>query len=312
MMSSITELLNIKYPIIQGGLQYISRSPLVSAVSNAGGLGVLTTGGMDKEELREQIQEVKKQTDKPFAVNLTLIQKNIEELVDVVVEENVPIVTTGAGSPKKFIPKLKENNTIILPVIAAVKHAKKMEALNVDGLIVEGQEAGGHIGQLSTLPLVRQIVKATHLPVIAAGGIGDGHGLVAALALGASGVQMGTVFLATHECPIPDSFKQAIIEADDLSTIVTGRTLGHPVRAIRNEMLQEYLELEQNNASQEELDNLVKGSLYKAIKEGDRQRGTMQAGEISGLITEIKSVAEVITSITSEAKDVLKQLELPY
>ncbi len=309
-MSRIKTMLNIKYPIIQGGMQYVSRSPLVIAVSKAGGLGVLTCGALDADGLRQEIQTVRKGTDKPFGVNFNLQQPNIEELIQVACEEKVDVVTTGAGSPKKYLPKFKKAGIKVLPVIAAIKHAEKMEALGVDALIVEGQEAGGHIGKSSTMPLVRAISRVTTLPIVAAGGIADGNGLVAAFALGAEGIQMGTRFIATEECPVPDSFKQAIVNANDLSTIVTGRKGGHPVRAINNKMLTEYEKLEQENTPEEELEKLVVGSLHRAVVEGDAETGTMHAGEVSSLIDEVKPAKAVIEDLISEAQSVLKNLDI--
>ena len=305
---NITEILNIKFPIFQGGMQHITRSPLVIAVSNAGGLGLLTTGALDAEGLREEIKKVRENTKNTFGVNLNLMQPNIEELVDVVIEEKVPVVTTGAGSPKKYFPRFKEAGIKVIPVVAAVKHAVKMQDLGVDAIICEGQEAGGHIGVTSTLPLVRQITAAVDLPVIAAGGFADGKGLVAALALGAQGVQMGTVFLAAEETPIPDSFKQQIIEAIDTSTVVTGRKGGHPVRAIRNDMLTKYLEMEMANAPEEELEKLTVGSLYRAVVEGDIDTGTMMAGEISGHIKKVRPAKDIIEGIIEEANATIQTL----
>lgn len=307
----VTEMLGIQYPIFQGGMQHISRSPLVIAVSNAGGLGLLTTGALDGEGLRKEIRTVRENTDKPFGVNLNLMQPNIDELVDVVIEEKVQVVTTGAGSPKKYFPRFKEAGIKVIPVIAAVKHAVKMQELGVDAIIAEGQEAGGHIGSLSTLPLVRQVTEAVDIPIIAAGGFADGKGLVAALALGAQGVQMGTVFLASEECPIPQAFKDSVVSAIDTSTVVTGIRAGHPVRAIANSMLMKYLELEmKENASTEELEKLTVGSLYKAVVEGDVENGTMMAGQISGHIKAIRPAKEIIEEIMKEAKETIAQLSL--
>lgn len=307
-MTLITELLGTKYPIIQGGMQHISRSPLVIAVTQAGGLGLLTTGALDGEGLRKEIQTVRAATDLPFGVNLNLLQPNIDELVDIIIEEKVSIVTTGAGSPKKYFPRFKAAGIKVIPVIAAVKHAVKMQELGVDAVIAEGQEAGGHIGKLGTLPLVRQITEAVDLPVIAAGGVADGKSLAAVLALGAAGAQMGTVFLATEECPIPQSFKEALVATIDTSTIVTGRKGGHPVRAIENPMLRNYLALEMANAPEDELEKLTVGSLYRAVVEGDTETGTMMAGEISGLITEIRPVKEVIEEIILDAREAIEAL----
>ncbi len=309
-MTKLTDLLGIEYPIIQGGMQHISRSPLVIAVSNAGGLGLLTTGALDAEGLRKEINTVRENTTNPFGVNLNLLQPNIEELIDVVIEEKVPLVTTGAGSPKKYFPRFKEADIKVIPVVAAVKHALKMQELGVDAIIAEGQEAGGHIGKSGTLSLIRQITEAVDLPVVAAGGFADGKGLVAALALGAEGVQMGTVFLAAEECPIPQAFKEAVVNAIDTSTIVTGRKGGHPVRAIQNPMLVEYLTLEMANAPEEELEKLTVGSLYRAVVEGDTETGTMMAGEISGLVKGIRPTSDIISSIMAEAHDTIQQLSL--
>lgn len=309
-MIKITELLGIDYPILQGGMQHISRSPLVIAVSNAGGLGLLTTGALDANGLREEIQTVRKQTHQPFGVNLNLMQPNIEELVEVVIEEKIAVVTTGAGSPKKYFSRFKEAGIKVIPVIASVKHAVKMQELGVDAVVAEGQEAGGHIGKLATLPLVRQVSEAVDLPVIAAGGIADGKGLVAALALGAQGVQMGTAFLATDECPIPTPFKEAVTNAVDTSTIVTGRKGGHPVRSLENEMLTKYLAMEMANEPEDELEKLTVGSLYRAVVEGDVNSGTMMAGEISGLIKEVRPVKELIDAVMMEAKETLQFLSL--
>lgn len=309
-MTKITDLLGIEYPILQGGMQHISRSPLVIAVSNAGGLGLLTTGALDADGLREEIQTVRSQTDKSFGVNLNLLQPNIDELVEVVIEEKIEVVTTGAGSPKKYFPRFKEAGIKVIPVIASVRHAVKMQELGVDAVVAEGQEAGGHIGKLATLPLVRQVTEAVDLPVIAAGGIADGKGLVAALALGAQGVQMGTVFLATKECPIPDAFKEAVANAIDTSTIVTGRKGGHPVRSLENEMLTKYLAMEMANEPEEELEKLTVGSLYRAVVEGDVNSGTMMAGEISGLIKGIRPVKELIESVMQDARETMQSLTL--
>ena len=309
-MTKITDLLGIEYPILQGGMQHISRSPLVIAVSNAGGLGLLTTGALDADGLREEIQTVRSQTDKSFGVNLNLLQPNIDELVEVVIEEKIEVVTTGAGSPKKYFPRFKEAGIKVIPVIASVRHAVKMQELGVAAVLAEGQEAGGHIGKLATLPLVRQVTEAVDLPVIAAGGIADGKGLVAALALGAQGVQMGTVFLATKECPIPDAFKEAVANAIDTSTIVTGRKGGHPVRSLENEMLTKYLAMEMANEPEEELEKLTVGSLYRAVVEGDVNSGTMMAGEISGLIKGIRPVKELIESVMQDARETMQSLTL--
>lgn len=307
---SITQLLGIKYPILQGAMSHISTHSLVSAVSNAGGLGILASASWSAERLQEEIKKTKELTDKPFGVNLMLQMDNIPELVDVIIQEKVKVVTTGAGNPGPYLHKLKEAGIIVLPVIAAVRHAQKMEELGVDGVIAEGQEAGGHIGFTSTMSLIPQIIDAVDIPVIAAGGIGDGRSIAAAFALGAKGVQAGTVFLATDECPIPQKYKEMILEANDLGTLVTGRTAKDPVRSLKNKMILDYAELELNQAPKEELENLTKGSLYKAAVEGDLENGSAMAGEISGLITEIRPVADVIDAMMKQAKDVANNLTI--
>ena len=233
---TITKLLGIKYPVFQGAMAQIARYQLASAVSNAGGLGIIASGGMSPEQLREEIVNCKKYTDKPFAVNLMLMMHNINEIIDVVIEEGVGIVTTGAGTPRKYMPKLKEAGIKVIPVIPSVKAAKKMEELGCDAVVVEGMEAGGHVGESTTMALLPQVTSAVNIPVIAAGGIADGRGVAAAYCLGASGVQMGTVFLATEECPVSENYKNAIIEAVDTSTTLTGTKFGAPVRGIKNEL----------------------------------------------------------------------------
>lgn len=293
----ITDLLGIEYPIFQGAMAQISMAPLVSAVSEAGGLGVLASGGMTPDELRDQIQEIKRSTSKPFAVNLMLMMPGVEDLVQVIIEEDVPVVTTGAGTPKRFMPALKEAGIKVFPVVPNVKIAKKMEELGCDGVIAEGMEAGGHIGSVTTMVLTPSVVNAINIPVITAGGISSPQAYRAALALGASGVQCGSIFLATHECPIPQSYKEKVLEADEVSTTLTGVQAGHPVRVLQNKLTDEYLKLEKENASSEELENLTQNSLYKAAKLGDMEWGSIMAGQSSGLVTKIQSVPEVLNYI---------------
>jgi enoyl-[acyl-carrier protein] reductase II len=305
---TITKLLGIKYPIFQGGMAQIATAPLVGAVANAGGLGIIGSGGFTADRLREEIQKTKAITDKPFAVNLMLMMKNIPELIDVILEEGVKIVTTGAGTPAPYMDTFKENGIIVIPVVPSVKIAKKMEALGVDAIVAEGTEAGGHVGETTTMSLLPQVVSAVSIPVIGAGGIADGRGVAAAFALGAQGVQVGTRFLATVECPTHPNFKQAVIDADDTSTTVTGRSLGGPVRSIKNSMIAEFLKLESQNASRDELEKLSMGSLRKAVFEGDAERGSIMAGQICGLCNEITTVEEMITSMFNEAQEVLNQL----
>ena len=307
---TITQLLGIKYPVFQGAMAQIARFELASAVSNAGGLGILASGGMSPEELREQIKKCKEQTTKPFAVNLMLMMPNINEIIDVVIEEGVKIVTTGAGTPRKFMPRLTEAGVKVIPVIPSVKAAKKMEELGCTAVVVEGMEAGGHVGTSTTMALLPQVTKAVNIPVIAAGGIADGRGVAAAFCLGASGVQMGTVFLATHECPISIEYKNLIVEADDTSTTLTGMKFGAPVRGIKNELTKRYHELEAQSSTLMELEELTLGSLRKAVYDGDVENGSVMSGQIAGLVDEIRSVEQVIVDVLEEAKTTLANVKI--
>ncbi|WP_075983290.1 DUF561 domain-containing protein [Bacillus massilinigeriensis] len=305
---SITKLLGIKYPIFQGAMAQIALAPLVGAVANAGGLGIIGSGGLTADRLREEIRKTREITDKPFAVNLMLMMHNIPELIQVIIEEGVKIVTTGAGTPAPYMETFKKNGIIVIPVVPSVKIAKKMEALGVDAIVAEGTEAGGHVGETTTMALLPQVVSAVSIPVIGAGGIADGRGIAAAFALGAQGVQVGTRFLTTIECPTHDNFKQAVVSADDTSTIVTGRSIGGPVRSIKNRMVTEFLNLERQNASRDELEKLSLGSLRKAVQEGDTEEGSVMAGQICGMCNEITTVEEMITSMFNEAQEVINNL----
>lgn len=309
---TITKLLGIKYPVFQGGMAQIARHELASAVSNAGGLGIIASGGMSIEQIREEIVNCKKHTDKPFAVNLMLMMHNIDEIIDVVIEEGVGIVTTGAGTPRKYMPKLKEAGIKVIPVIPSVKAAKKMEELGCDAVVVEGMEAGGHVGESTTMALLPQVTSAVNIPVIAAGGIADGRGVAAAYCLGASGVQMGTVFLATEECPVSENYKNAIIEAVDTSTTLTGTKFGAPVRGIKNELTRRYHELEEKSSTLMELEELTLGSLRKAAYEGDVENGSIMSGQIAGLVNEIRPVKDVIEGIFEEAQKVLEETKIEF
>ena len=309
---SITKLLGIKYPVFQGAMAQIARYQLASAVSNAGGLGIIASGGMNPEQLREEIVNCKKYTDKPFAVNLMLMMHNINEIIDVVIDEGVGIVTTGAGTPRKYMPKLKEAGIKVIPVIPSVKAAKKMEELGCDAVVVEGMEAGGHVGESTTMALLPQVTSAVNIPVIAAGGIADGRGVAAAYCLGASGVQMGTVFLATEECPVSENYKNAILEAVDTSTTLTGTKFGAPVRGIKNELTKRYHELEEKSSTLMELEELTLGSLRKAAYEGDVENGSIMSGQIAGLVNEIRPVKDVIEGIFEEAQKVLEETKIEF
>ncbi|MCE8155490.1 DUF561 domain-containing protein [Listeria monocytogenes] len=305
---SLTEMLQIKYPILQGAMAQIATYELASAVSNAGGLGIIASGGMSVDTLREQIRLCKEKTTKPFAVNIMLMMPNCPELVDVIIEEDVRVVTTGAGTPKPFMEKFKAAGIKVIAVIPSVKIAQKMEEIGVDAVVAEGTEAGGHVGETTTMALVRQVVSAVNIPVIAAGGIADGHGMAAVYALGASGVQIGTLFLVAEECPVPASFKQAVLDATDTSTTVTGRRNGAPVRSIKNPMIQKYVELENENASRDKLEELTLGSLRKAVHEGDVENGSVMAGQICGMLTEIRSTSDIIENLMKESKQVASNL----
>ena len=305
-----TDLLGIKYPIFQGAMAQIARHELVSAVSNAGALGILASGGVSPEELRKEIQQCKELTDKPFAVNLMLMMPNIDEIIDVVIEEGVKIVTTGAGTPRKFMPRLKEAGIKVIPVIPSVKAAVKMEELGCDAVVVEGMEAGGHVGTSTTMALLPQVTSAVKIPVVAAGGIADGRGMAAAYCLGASGVQMGTVFLASEECPVTDSYKNMFLEAVDTSSTLTGEKFGAPVRGIKNELTKRYHELEEQSSTLMELEELTLGSLKRVVYDGDVENGSVMAGQIAGLVTEIRPVKNIVEAVIKEAREVLKRREI--
>ncbi|KMT62074.1 nitronate monooxygenase [Paenilisteria newyorkensis] len=305
---SITELLHIKYPIMQGAMAQIAKAPLVAAVSNAGGLGIIASGGMSGEELRAEIQKTKALTDKPFGVNLMLMMTNIEELTAVIIEEGVKVVTTGAGTPKTYMPIWKEAGITVIPVVPSVLIARKMEQLGADAVVAEGTEAGGHVGETTTMALLPQVVDAVSIPVIAAGGIGDGRGIAAAFALGAQGVQIGTRFLATDECPVHENFKLACLKAKDRDTVVTGRRNGAPVRSIKNKMIKEYQRLEDENVDRDVLEELTLGSLRKAVQEGDTENGSVMAGQITGMITEIKPVDALIQEMMTQATETVSAL----
>ncbi|MDT2662788.1 DUF561 domain-containing protein [Enterococcus hulanensis] len=296
-MKKITELLGIQYPIFQGAMAHIARYPLVSAVSEAGGLGIIAAGGLSGEELREQIRETKKRTKKPFAVNLMLQMENISEQVDVLIAEGVKIVTTGAGTPKPYMDKLKQANIKVFPVIPSVKLAKKMEQLGVDGVIAEGMEAGGHIGETTTMALIPQVAQAVEIPVIAAGGIGDGRGMSAAFALGASGVQMGTVFLSVEECPIHENYQQAILQADDTATTVIRKAKGGAIRGLKNQLTEE-----------DTSEAFSLAALQRAADDGDTQQGIVMSGQIAGMLKEVKTAKALIEDVWAESEAVSKRL----
>ena len=306
MKTRLTEILGLKYPVIQGGMAWVAESHLASAVSKAGGLGLIAAASAPAEWVREQIREVRKHTNCPFGVNIMMISPNADDVAKIVVEENVPVVTTGAGTPEKYMAMWKEAGIKVIPVVASVAMAKRMERCGADAIVAEGTEAGGHIGENTTMVLVPQIVDSVQIPVIAAGGIADGRGMAAAFMLGAEGVQMGTRFVATNEAEVHENYKQCIIRAKDIDSRVTGRATGHPVRALRNKMTTEYIRLEKEGASFEELEHLTLGSLRKAVVDGDVKEGSVMAGQIAGLIADIKPCKEAIESIVSQAEALLK------
>ncbi|GAV24994.1 enoyl-(acyl-carrier-protein) reductase II [Carboxydothermus islandicus] len=308
MKTKITELLKIKYPIIQGGMAWVATARLAAAVSNAGGLGIIGAGNAPAEWVLAEVRKVKSLTDKPFGVNVMLLSPHVDEVMEVIIEERVPVITTGAGNPGKYIKRLKENNIKIIPVVASVALAKRLEKTGVDAVIAEGHESGGHIGELTTMALVPQVVDNVSIPVVAAGGIADGRGLVAALALGAQAVQIGTRFLCAQETEIHPAVKEAVIKAGDRDTVITGASTGHPVRVIKNKLARRFLELEQKGAPPEELEKLGAGSLRRCMQEGDIEEGSLMAGQIAGLIKEIKPIKEIIEEIISEAKEIMKRI----
>lgn len=308
MNTRVNEVLQIKYPIIQGGMAWIAESSLASAVSNGGGLGIIAGGNAPVDYVRSEIRKAKKLTNKPFGVNIMLLSENAEELAKVVCEEGVKVVTTGAGNPGKYMAMWKEAGIKVIPVVASVALALRMERSGADAIIVEGCEAGGHIGELTTMTLVPQVVDAVKIPVIAAGGIGDGRGVVAAIALGAEGVQVGTRFLVADECTVHENYKEKIIKANDIDTIVTGRATGHPVRILKNKLARKFKELEKNNGDLNEYAELGKGALPKAAKDGDVDFGSVMAGQIAGLINKKQSCQDIIEEMFGEAEKVLNNI----
>lgn len=310
MKTEVTEILGIKYPIIQGGMAWVAEAHLAAAVSNAGGLGLIGAASAPAEWVREQIREAKKLTNQPFGVNLMLMSPYADEVAKIVVEEGVKVVTTGAGSPEKYMKIWKEHGVKVIPVVASVALAKRMERCGADALVAEGCEAGGHIGENTTMVLVPQIADAVKIPVIAAGGIADGRGVAAAFMLGAKGVQLGTHFVTTKECVVHENYKKAILKAKDIDSRVTGRSTGHPVRALRNQMTKKYLELEKNGAGFEELELLTLGSLRKAVVEGDVVNGSVMAGQSAAMVKEEYSCEELIEKLVKETDALIGGLGL--
>ena len=306
MKTEVTELLGIEYPIIQGGMAWVAEYHLAAAVSEAGGLGIIGASSAPADWVREQVREAKKLTDKPFGVNIMLLNPNADEVAKVIVEEGVQVVTTGAGNPEKYMEMWKAAGVKVIPVVASVAQAVRMERCGADAVVCEGCEAGGHIGESTTMVLVPQVADAVSIPVIAAGGIADGRGVAAAFMLGAKAVQVGTHFVVTEESQVHENYKERILKAKDIDTKVTGRTTGHPVRALRNQMTREYLKKEAAGASFEELELMSLGGLRKAVVEGDVTTGSVMAGQSAGMVKEKMTCAQLIQKLNNEAEYLLK------
>ena len=305
MKTKVTELLQIEYPIIQGGMAWVAEHHLAAAVSEAGGFGLIGAASAPPEIVREEIRKAKELTDKPFGVNIMLLNPNADEVAKIVVEEGIQAVTKGAGNPEKYMPMWKEADVKVIPVVASVAMAKRMERYGADAVVAEGMEAGGHIGNQTTMALIPQIVDAVNIPVIAAGGIGDGRGVAASFMLGAEGVQMGTRFVVADESIVHDNYKDRIVKAKDIDSVVTGQSTGHPVRCLRNQMTKEYIKKEQEGVPFEELERMTLGSLRKAVMDGDILNGTVMAGQIAGLVSKRQSCKEILQEIMTEAEKLL-------
>ena len=306
MKTRVTELLNIEYPVIQGGMAWVADANLAAHVSKAGGMGFIGAANAPAEWVKEQIHIARKITDKPVGVNIMLLSDYADEIAQLVIDEHIEAVTTGAGNPSKYMKAWKEAGIRVIPVVASVALARMMERAGADAVVAEGMESGGHIGEETTMTLVPQVVDAVNIPVIAAGGIGDGRGVCAAFMLGAEAVQMGTRFVVADESIVHDNYKNRIIAARDIDSEVTGRSTGHPVRVLRNKMSKEYLKLEGSGISIEELEKMTAGSLRAAVVDGDVTNGSVMAGEIAGLIKQRQSCAEIINDVMSEMEALFK------
>lgn len=304
-MNRICEILNIKYPIIQGGMAWVADSNLAAAVSNAGGFGIIGTGSATADIVKKEIDNCRRLTDKPFGVNVMLMSPNADEVIDLIIEEKPAGITTGAGNPAKYMDKLKEAGIKVIPVVPTVALAQRMEKLGADAVIAEGTEAGGHIGELTTMVLVPQVAEALNIPVIAAGGVADGRGIAASFALGAEGVQIGTRFICSEECNIHQNYKDAVLKAKDRDAVVTGRPTGHPVRTLKNKLAKKFLKMEKEGASPEELEKLGAGALRLAVVEGDKDGGSFMAGQSAAMVREIKPCKEIVEEISKQALDIM-------
>jgi enoyl-[acyl-carrier protein] reductase II len=310
--TAICDLFDIQYPIIQGGMAHVGTAELVSAVSNAGGLGIIGSGFYEPDWVKHQIQLTRQQTNKPFGVNIQLASPFVRQIIEVVLEEKVAMITTGAGNPETYIPRFKQAGIKIMPVTNNVTMAKRLEKAGADAIVAEGMESGGHIGETTTMVLVPQVVDSVHIPVVAAGGIGDGRGLVAALALGAQGIQMGTRFVCSTECIAHSRYKQKILEAHDSSTVITRQILGFPQRSLKNKLTDQFQELEKAGLTREELELFDRGRMYLGLIEGDVADGSLLAGQVAGLINDIKPVKMIIEEIVSEAEKIMTSLKNIY
>lgn len=300
--------LGIKYPIIQGGMANIADGAFAAAVSNAGGLGLIATGGLSVERLEEEIEKYRSLTTKPFGVNLMLMHPQATEIADLLARKEIPVITTGAGNPSRYMDMWKAAGSLVMPVVPSASIAKRLAEKGADYIIAEGTESGGHVGEMTTMALIPQVVDAVSVPVIAAGGIADARQLLAAFCLGAAGVQVGTCLLASHECPIHENYKNAILSARDNDTIVTGRIAGTPVRILKNTMAREYVKKEREGADKTELETYTLGSLRKAVYDGDTENGSLMAGQVSGQIGEIRSIQEILADLYEERFAVLKEV----
>lgn len=304
-MNRICEILNIKYPIIQGGMAWVADSNLAAAVSNAGGFGIIGTGSATADIVKKEIDNCRRLTDRPFGVNVMLMSPNADEVIDLIIEEKPAGITTGAGNPAKYMDRLKEAGIKVIPVVPTVALAQRMEKLGADAVIAEGTEAGGHIGELTTMVLVPQVAEALNIPVIAAGGVADGRGIAASFALGAEGVQIGTRFICSEECNIHQNYKDAVLKAKDRDAVVTGRPTGHPVRTLKNKLAKKFLKMEKEGASPEELEKLGAGALRLAVVEGDKDGGSFMAGQSAAMVREIKPCKEIVEEISKQALNIM-------
>lgn len=306
-MKKLNEILGTEFPIIQGGMANIATGEFAAACSNAGALGMIATGGWDADRLRKEIRRARELTDKPFGVNLMLMSPYAADIAQVILDEKVQVVTTGAGNPGQYVPAWKAAGIKVIPVVAAAVLAKRLSRYGVDAFVAEGMESGGHVGEMTTMALVPQVIDAVDVPVIAAGGVADGRQMAAALALGASGVQVGTCLLASQECPIHENYKQAVLKAKDSDTTVTGRSIGGPVRVLKNKMAREYLALEKRGASLEELETVTLGGLRRAVLEGDVDHGSVMMGQVAGMVHEVRPLRQIFEELMNGGKAVLKE-----